>query len=115
MTLPIITDVTRYEQKDGLTTIFFQCKMFDGRGTLTRTWEINDYELNWYYKQLGWDQRYSPFNDFWGCSTEQEKLDFLFIFLTDEKAWLSAGAKAKVRDEVREFKTVQIRAFKWAS
>lgn len=115
MTLPIITNVTRYEQSDGLTTIFFQCNMYDGRGILDRTFQINNYELYWYYSQLGWSLRYSPFKEFWSESTEQVRRDYLFLFISDENSWVCQGAKVKVRDEQRTVKTAQIKSYKWAS
>lgn len=98
-TLPIITDVTGFVQQSGLTTIHFQCKMFDGRGILARTFQINNYELHWYYNGLGWHKRYFPFTEFWQNSSEGDKLAFLFILITDEKSVVSMSAKGKVRSE----------------
>jgi hypothetical protein len=105
--LPIIKNVTGFTQKSGLTTILFECDLYDGRGILNRDFQINNYELNWYYAALGWNKRYFPFPEFWQNSSQKEKHDFLFILITDSKSAVSMSAKAKVRSELALIKEIE--------
>lgn len=74
--------------------------MYDERGLLSRSFEVNNYELHWFYKALGWDEAYTPFNRFWENATENDKTTFLFIMITREDSVVSMSAKAKVRNEI---------------
>lgn len=103
MLFPIIKTVTGLTQQNRLTTIFFDCDFLDGRGTLNRSFQINDYEMHWYYKGLGFDQRYCPFTDFWATSSLQEKHSFLFLMITDSKCIISQSVRAKLQAEFRHY------------
>lgn len=95
--LPIITSVTHYSQYKGLTTIYFNYIFFDGQGIRSEDFQINDYEMSWYYTQLGLSKRYSPFKDFWENSAREERLSFLYLLVADAKSVVSMNAKAKIR------------------
>ncbi len=117
MNLPIITNVTGYAKDSQLTTILFECNLFDGRGILSRSFQVNNYELHWFYKSLGWDLTYSPFVDFWTDANEEDRKTFLFLLITKEDSIVSQSAKAKVRAELVPAKSISIvkHPFKWAS
>jgi hypothetical protein len=113
-TLPIIKNVTGYQQEAGLTTISFECDLLDGRGPLSRNFQINDYEMNWYYKKLGFDKRYIPFADFWQTAPESENLIFLFLLISDDaKSTVSMSAKAKVRAELDLYSNIRVMSDKY--
>jgi|GEM_PF-4503211 len=95
--LPIITQVTGYRQFNGLTTIYFTFNFLDGQGVQSLDFQINDYEMHWYYQKLGWDKRYSPFQDFWDGSGEKERLDFLYLMVAADNSVVSMSVKAKLR------------------
>lgn len=93
--MPVITEIVSFSKGDHLTKIVFNCTL--GDGPLIRDFEINNYELLWYWSAIGFDKAYCPFVEFWDSSTEDEKSNFIYLLMTDKvNSVVCQSAMAKV-------------------